>query len=482
MPIRVRIGLYAAGVVAITLFIFSVFIYGASKRNLRDQQDRLLLRRAQEAVEVVLKAPPNDLSPRPPLAPVDLAFGTDSFIEILDSGGTVISTTATLDGAPPPVPSDALARAAGSGVARADATVGKRPPLRLAVVPWSRDDAGRSGYVVAGQTVATNENALRGLRVLLALTALLSLAGASAAMWLVLGRALRPLGVMARTADEIGYTRDLNRRLPAGDRHDEVGMLAASFNGMLARLQEAHRALAWALASQKRFVADASHELRTPLTSIRNNAAFLLRHDQVDESDRTAALHDIADESERMARLVQDLLTLARADAGQRLDKHPLDLTNLVRAVCRRAGAAHPTRTVEARGDGPVMVEADADALTQLLWIMLDNAAKHTRDGGHVTVHTAARSGRAFLSVADDGEGIPEGETERIFDRFYQADASRGSGGAGLGLAIARWIVSEHGGSISAHTNPSGGATFRVDLPLCAEDAAQPLPELSSTS
>jgi signal transduction histidine kinase len=165
-----------------------------------------------------------------------------------------------------------------------------------------------------------------------------------------------------------------------------------------------------------------------------------------------------------MGRLVGDLLTLARADAGQRLELAPVDVGALADEVCRRAASRHTDRTIHCAGP-PTVVPADADAVTQLLWILLDNAVGHTEPGGTIWVAvTSHGDGGARLQVVDDGEGIPEGEEQRIFDRFYRGEDSRRRDGAGLGLSIAGWITTAHAGSITASGNERGGATFTVEL------------------
>jgi two-component system, OmpR family, sensor kinase len=232
---------------------------------------------------------------------------------------------------------------------------------------------------------------------------------------------------------------------------------------MLAALQEAYDRLAASLDSQRQFIADASHELRTPLTSIRTNAA-LLQRDDLAVDDRQDAAADITTEAARMSRLVEDLLTLARADAGVKLERAPVALGELAGDVARQFRRANPERVVE-DGIGPVEVIGDRDALQQLLLVLLDNAAKHTRAGGRINVEVRGADGQAVVAVSDDGNGVPASDLERIFKRFYQADPSRYRSGAGLGLSIARWIATEHGGAISAANLPGGGARFEVLLP-----------------
>jgi signal transduction histidine kinase len=235
---------------------------------------------------------------------------------------------------------------------------------------------------------------------------------------------------------------------------------------MLRQLEDAYHRLQSALIAQRRFVADASHELRTPLTTIRGNVGLLLKREDITTDDRLAALNDIAGESERMSRMVQDLLTLARADAGYHLDKAPIDLLPIMQEVTRQAQTLQPLRRIELLDSWPVPVQGNADAIKQLLWILIDNAFKHTHEGGRI--HLRLENGRqvARLMVADDGPGIPAEDLERVFERFYQSDASRSGEGTGLGLAIARWIAKEHGGQVTAGNDPRGGAAFTVELPV----------------
>src|SRR5437763_1332322 len=181
---------------------------------------------------------------------------------------------------------------------------------------------------------------------------------------------------------------------------------------------------------------------------------------------RLAALNDIAGESERMSRMVQDLLTLARADAGYHLDKAPIDLLPIMQEVTRQAQTLQPQRRIELLDGLPLPVQGNADAIKQLLWILIDNAFKHTHEGGRIQLRLDNGHQVARLMVADDGPGIPAEDLERVFERFYQSDAARSGEGTGLGLAIARWIAKEHGGQVTAANNPRGGAAFTVELPV----------------
>jgi len=342
------------------------------------------------------------------------------------------------------------------------------PQLRLFAAAWTRPDLGLRGYVIAGQPTSVQTTNRKGILGFLIVSSIPTLLAALVAGWLITGRALRPLKTVADTADSIARTGDLKRRLPPGSRMDEIGLLSASFNRMLERVEAANQQLAIALEAQRRFVADASHELRTPLTTIRGNAGLLADVPDVTEDVRVAAAHDIATESERMSRLVEHLLTLAQADAGQHLVLGPVPLRPLIESVCRQAQTMHPDRTFRSVGLTDATVQADEDAMTQLLWILVDNAAKFTKPGGSVELGLRRQDSTAQLTVADDGTGVPPGDLDRIFERFHQASEARTNKGAGLGLSIARWIVLEHHATVTARNNDGPGTTFTVTLPLAA--------------
>jgi len=193
---------------------------------------------------------------------------------------------------------------------------------------------------------------------------------------------------------------------------------------------------------------------------------LLVQGPAVTEEVRAAAARDIASESERMSRLVERLLTLAQADAGQHLELSRLALRPLIDSVCRQAQAAHDDRRFHNVGLTDATILGDTDAIIQLLWILVDNGVKFTKPGGSVEVGLRQHDSTVLLTVADDGIGIAADDQERIFQRFYQADPARANNGAGLGLAIARWIVEEIHGTISVRNNRGPGCTFTVTLPL----------------
>jgi two-component system OmpR family sensor kinase len=467
---RFRLALFGAALVAATVLAFGWLVYTLVTNSQATTQDDALKQRASDAVAQIATAPISELnsSTASLSGAEDLRHRTDIFIEVLGSSGNIISSTGRVGDSAPGVPASLLTAAAERGSSLATVDGQGAPQLRFYATAWTRPDLGLHGYVVAGQPTSVQTTNRRGILGFLVISSIPTLLAALVAGWLISGRALRPLKTVADTADSIARTRDLKRRLPAGSRNDEIGVLSASFNRMLDQVEAANQQLAAALEAQRRFVADASHELRTPLTTIRGNAGLLAYGPEVTDDVRAAAARDIATESERMSRLVEHLLTLAQADAGQHLALGPVALRPLIESVCRQAQAMHPDRTFQSVGLTDATVEADEDAMTQLLWILVDNAVKFTRPGGFVELGLRQQDSVAMLTVADNGTGIPPGDLERIFERFYQSSESRTNKGAGLGLSIARWIVEEHHGTVTARNNDGPGATFTVTLPLAA--------------
>ncbi len=468
MSIRTRITLVGVGIVTVVICCLSTSLFALISRGLDADRDTQLAARADAAAASIAAADAGAFAPSRALAPVDPRSSVDVFVMVLAADGSVISSTGAIDGRPPAVPGEVLAAARRDGAAASSIPItggAKDETVRIQVRLWSRTDLGRSGYVVAAQTSRKVGQDRAGLVVLFVVSGLITFVAAAVAVWVATGRALRPLRQTAALADEVGRSQDLSRRLPAVTARDAVGRLTTSFNAMMDRLEEAYGRVAGALAAQQRFTADASHELRTPLTTVRNNAEFLLAHPDAQDGDRAAALHDIAGEAVRMSRLIDNLLTLARADGGSGLRTDRVDLVELTESVCRQAAALHPGRQIAFAGTPARAVAGDDDMLRQLVWILLDNAVKFTAEGGRVWVAVTQRGDRVVLTIADDGVGIPAGSQERIFDRFYRADPARSGHGSGLGLAIGAWIAREHGGTIVAANNDRGGATFSVDLP-----------------
>ena len=272
-------------------------------------------------------------------------------------------------------------------------------------------------------------------------------------------RALQPVDQITATLCSISIG-NLSQRLPVANTHDEVQRLAETCNDMLARLEDAVERI-------NRFTADASHELRSPVALIRTVAEYALRNPKVD-TDSKEAFEEILAESVETSQLLEDLLTLARADAGYGNNVfEPVELSQLVEeaAARQRALAEAKQQSVTVRTSGPAWITGDRSSLRRLVWILLDNAVKYTPANGSIVVNLMATNSEVVLTVRDSGIGIPEELLPRIFDRFVRADPSRGEvNGTGLGLAIAKWIAGAHRAKLSVQSREHEGSVFRVEF------------------
>lgn len=317
------------------------------------------------------------------------------------------------------------------------------------------------------------------------------LIGLGIAGYWVVHRSLRPLVEIEQTAVAIADGQ-LESRVPQGDPGTEVGQLALALNGMLSQIQ---RALASSEASaekarnsedrMRRFITDASHELRTPLTTIRGFAEL---YRQGAATDVEMLMSRIESESRRMGVLVEDLLLLAQLDAQRPLERRRVDLLALASDAVHDARSIAPDRPITLEvldGPGTPEVIGDEARLRQVLGNLVANALRHTPDAVPVTVRVGTNGDDAVLEVDDKGPGMEESDAERIFERFYRADASRtrASGGTGLGLSIVDSLVRAHGGRVTLTTAPGRGCCFRVRIPRVVDPTGRtdsPRAEVSS--
>ena len=274
-------------------------------------------------------------------------------------------------------------------------------------------------------------------------------------------RAFQPVDQITATLRSISIG-NLSQRLPVASTHDELQRLAETCNEMLARLENAVERI-------NRFTADASHELRSPVALIRTVAEYALRNPKID-ADSKEAFEEILAESVDTGHLLEDMLTLARADAGYETTVfEAVDLSELVEdtAARQRPLAEAKQQAVTVRTSGPAWISGDRSSLRRLVWILLDNAVKYTPAKGSIAVGLMATPSEAVLTVHDSGIGIPEELLPHIFDRFVRADPSRGEvNGTGLGLAIAKWIAGAHHAKLSVQSREREGSVFRVEFAL----------------
>ena len=288
------------------------------------------------------------------------------------------------------------------------------------------------------------------------------LVGASVVGYWLSRRALAPVDALTRTARTISG-HNLSSRLKQLNTGDELQRLSDTLNEMLARIEAAFLRIT-------EFTADASHELRTPIALIHTEAELALRRSR-DEAEYREALRQILLEADRTARLVEELLALARADSGREaLDIHPVDLLATLRECAskwKQVASVRQLQFEERFADRPLPVIGDENALRRTIDILLDNAFKYTPSPGKIMLSAEEKNGCLVVSVEDTGIGIAAEDQARIFERFYRVDKARSRelGGAGLGLAIAQWIVQLHKGSITVQSEMGKGSVFRLEIP-----------------
>lgn len=286
----------------------------------------------------------------------------------------------------------------------------------------------------------------------------------------VAGQALQPVEEMAQRARKIS-AESLNERLTVQNPEDELGRLGLAFNETLARLEKSFEQL-------RRFTADASHELRTPLTAIRSVGEVALQNTG-DAAYYRDIIGSMLEEVSRLTRLVESLLTMSRADAGQiQLQRTNIKVLDLVKesAALLEVLAEEKRQAVTVEGDSSLTVRGDRLLLRQALINLIDNAVKYSPSGGTIAVRVRASGKDVLIEVEDSGPGIPEEHTSKIFQRFYRIDKARtrAEGGAGLGLSIAEWAVSANGGRIELHSEAGRGCTFILRLPLNTAENPEP--------
>jgi signal transduction histidine kinase len=328
------------------------------------------------------------------------------------------------------------------------------------------DAEGHRYAIVVGMSRRPLELTLEAAGVVLLVTLLAAGGLAAFAALRVSRRLTRPLERIAIAARDVGEA-SLGARIPDVSRDGELRVLVALLNDMLGRIEAA-------FATQRRFVADASHELRSPLSNLRGTIEVALRRPRA-ASDYQETLGVALAELERLGRLVQGLLTLSRAGVGRlALDRRSTDLTE----VAARAVGAHAPRAVAREvalrldAGAPVVVEADADRLREVVDNLLDNALRLAPKGSSIRVGVSRHDGRCVLEVEDAGPGLTADEQARVFEPFARGAAPRGDG-AGLGLAIARAVAEAHGGHLGVRSTPGAGAIFRLELPACTSEAPQ---------
>jgi two-component system OmpR family sensor kinase len=445
-------------------------VYLGARHSLSANLDGALLTIAQTEVASALDGPEGTVhvheeGPSPLHLPI--GSGYEKFAQIEDEEDDVMAATTNLRVGPElSTDPDAKTRARMGEVTFA--TVRRDGQRYRAVYYPLRDRTGRPLLAIVALPMRPMQDALR---LLLGVLALVLTLGSALAAWgasAVARRLTGPLEEIAVAARTVGET-NLHARIPDVAADVELRDVAAVLNAMLARLETAFEARQQLIAAQRRFIADASHELRSPLSNLRGTVEVALRRPRSPD-DYHETLATAQAEIVRMCRLVEDLLMLSRADAGQfALDEAPCDLARIAQeaVAAHRASAGQAGVRLSAETAARVAVRGDADRLRQVADNLLDNAIRYAPPGSAVSVTARLEGAEARLSVEDRGPGLAAEEQSHVFDRFYRADRSRSrrSGGLGLGLAIAKTIADAHHGHLTVRSAPGQGATFTLTLP-----------------
>lgn len=328
---------------------------------------------------------------------------------------------------------------------------------RLGSIVFQSGEQRYSALILVGVPAESFTAALKQLRLALFLTSAGAFIICALGIWFLSRGVLSPLHRITHTAARVTGA-DLTQRVPVPKSNDEIREMAVTLNRMLDRLQESFE-------TQRRFTADASHELRTPVTAISGHANYLLRRTRPDP-EQVDSLTVIRGEAERMSKLVNDLLELARADAGFAIDLEPMNLVEVAEEVHKEVAPVAGSASISVSAAQPVLeVLGDSTRLKQVLLNLVQNALNAGADT--ISVSVGSDRGGASLEVLDNGPGIPQEAIPHLFERFYRIDSSRTKGGhgSGLGLAIVNWIVQQHGGSLEVESRVGEGTVFRILLP-----------------
>jgi len=426
VTLRLRLSLVAAGVVAVVVALACATTYFVMRHELYSQVDGQL---AAHATDPTANYP--NFSPY-----------SGDYVSFVAADGSWRGDHIPVD---PRIRAVAAGRTHGF-FRNASALLSGQPiVLRERVKPYQPGVA-----VVVARNIDYIGHDLERLRLILILVSLGAIAAAAVGGAVVSGATLAPVRRLTAAAERIAETGEPSERVPEGG-HDELAALGASFNTMLATLEES-------LETQRRFVADASHELRTPLTSLQTNIDVLRGDLELDPDQRRRLLDDLDRESQEMRGLIAGLLELARG--GAQVEKEKFQLDELVEDTVERARGRFPAVEWEADRLEPTVVDGYRDRMERAVWNLLENAGKWSGDGGSVEISLAGGE----LLVRDHGPGFADEDRPLVFDRFYRSAAARAMPGAGLGLAIVREVAEAHGGTVVAENARDGGAVVRLSL------------------
>ncbi len=474
MSIRLRLTLLYSAILTLTLIVFGVALYSIQAQDTLNSLKKDIVLSSEKMVEATLRtnsAPPSqDSTHRAPPPPKSFnEFSSDQAFQrfpereiarVLDANGNLVASPFGRAEDALPLSEEGL-----------DALQAQQEWWESAVVQdenmliYSRPivQDGETVYIVqVARSLTERDRTLKSLATTLGGAGLLTVLVAFGVGWMLSGLSLRPIHRITNTAQAIGEERDFTRRVDYVGPQDEVGQLANTFNQMLSRLQDAYQKVEHSLEMQRNFVADVSHELRTPLTTLRGNLGLLRRDPPTPPEEQADILVDMVDESDRLIRLVNDLLLLARADAGRSLEKQLLAIQPVLEETIRQAHQLDARRQINLEIATDYTILGDRDAFKQVMLILLDNALKHS--DGDISVAANQVDKRVEVRVQDQGEGIAPDTLEHVFDRFYRGDEHSITPGFGLGLPIAKALIEGMGGEIAIESELGEGSMIVIRL------------------
>lgn len=460
IPLRWRLTLWHLGLTALGLLGFILISYRVLSDSLRAEVNNTLAERANhvaDAVAVVPNRPIEGISQEA----TDEFRSPGIYVQLFNTEGVVVAHSFNLGAQQLPVPAADLNRAlAGESFYAATEISGQ--PVQLFYRPIQRDGQ-IVGAAQVGQSLAGLETTLSRLRLIYAIGTALVLLFGWAGGWVFARLGLRPVARVTQTARDIVRAEDLSRRVAYSGPADEVGTLATTFNEMLDRLHILFE-------SQRRFLAEAAHELRTPLASMLGNVDLLAAFGD-DPARRQETIAALQRTGRHVARLLDDLLLLAQAEAGWHLSPlEPVALDDVLMEAYEAARLTAGSVTLKVERCEPACVRGDPDRLRQVFTNLIDNAVKHSPPGSAITLNLRCEDGRAKASVKDCGPGIPLDALPHIFEPFFRVPSGERLPGVGLGLAIVHWTVREHGGEVAVESAAGRGTIVSITLP---EDTSQ---------
>lgn len=457
--LRARFALWTATLLLAALLLFSIFIYLRTAQSLTDAVDGdLKLVASQVTAEMDIpdneKVPLEDfLKNMPNRSLLEQGFS----FRIVDLAGQTFQEYGPYQALPPPQTSFTAPNQ--PGIFATFTNTATQQPLRIYTAPVVQDNQQVVGIIQVTQNLNRVNQSLNQLLATLLIGGPLLVVIAGAGGYFLAARALAPIDQITRTAQQIS-AQDLSARLNLPNTADEAGRLAATFDSMLARLEDAFQ-------RERRFTADASHELRTPLAAMQTILSSTLARQRT-PAEYEQVLADLGEETERLRTLVEGLLHLTHSDAARPLAKHTVNLSDLLGDVTDslRLLAEDKGLKLTTHISPKLSVSGDSDALIRLFVNLLDNAIKYTEQGEITVAARPQIPGLVEVSMADTGIGIAAEHLPHLFDRFYRVDPSRATSGTGLGLAIAQSITQAHGGTIGVESHAGQGTVVTIQFKL----------------